>query len=214
MLIDAIRLGHAGEARITLASHMLAPGSTVAKEVFDLISIAQHYEYGSLMVNVSTSIHASVWFATRDWKTGKVAGSSDGSPGVIYRIDAKKMEGILDRHISRPGAVASPAFQAMGIFGLADIRQRFTFLDRRRSQHGGSLLGMENVVTHFLMHINEAIEAFRHSSVTGSETTVGNHLPALRSGCRDIPSAVSVFHRSPRGQRAARLPDLDESRII
>ncbi|MBS0522989.1 MAG: hypothetical protein JSS04_05065 [Proteobacteria bacterium] len=173
MLIDAIRLGQTGKARITLAAHMLAPGSTVAKEVLDLISIAQHYEYGSLMVDVSTSIDASVWFATREWKTGKMVGGRDGSPGVIYRVDAKKIEGILDRHISGPGAMAPPASQAMGIFGLADIRHRFTFLDRPRSQHGGSLLGMENVVTHFLMHINEAIEAFPfdHSSVTGSETT-------------------------------------------
>jgi len=173
MLIDVFRLGQADKARVSLSPHVLAIGTTTASELLDLISIAQHYEYGSLMVDVSTSIDASIWFATRDWKTGKVAGSHDGSPGVIYRVDAKEVEGILSKHISGPGAMAPPAFQALGIFGLADIRQRFKFLDRPRSQCGGSLLGMENVVTHFLMHINKAIEAFPfdHSSVRGRETT-------------------------------------------
>jgi len=94
--------------------------------------------------------------------------------------------------------MAPPAFQAMGIFGLADIRNRFAFLDRPRSQHGGSLLGMENVVTHFLMHINEAIVAFPfdHKSVTGSETTYSRD-----TICPPSDRGVEIFH--PESQFSA-----------
>lgn len=173
MLYDAIRIGQAHSARFGFAANLLAPGSTAAQPMLDLISIAQHYDYGSIMVDVSTSVGAAVWFATRDWTSGEIAGSSGGSPGVIYRFDATKIADILRRHVDGPGAMPPSAMQALGVFGLADIATRFSFLDRPRAQHGGSLLGMENVVTHFLMHINDAVEAFPfdHTSVTGRETS-------------------------------------------
>lgn len=172
MLYDAIRVANIGRARFGYDSAMLAEGSTVPQAMLDLISIAQHYDYGSIMVDVSTSIGAAVWFATRDWESGNVAGSSDGSPGVIYRFDAGKIAGLIARHIAGPGATPPPALHAFGVFGLADIANRFDFLERPRLQHGGSLLGMENVITHLLMLMNDAIEVFPfdQASVTGRET--------------------------------------------
>ncbi|CAH1661285.1 hypothetical protein [Chelatococcus asaccharovorans] len=173
MLYDAIRIGQAHSARLGFAANLLAPGTTAAQPMLDLISIAQHYDYGSIMVDVSTSVGAAVWFATRDWTTGEIAGSSGGSPGVIYRFDATKIAEILRKHVDGPGAMPPPAMQALGVFGLADIATRFSFLDRPRAQQGGSLLGMENVATHFLMRINDAVEVFPfdHTSVTGRETS-------------------------------------------
>lgn len=175
MLFDAIRVANVGRARFGYDAAMLAQGSNVPQAMLDLISIAQHYDYGSIMVDVSTSIGAAAWFATRDWESGKVAGSNDGSPGVIYRFDAGKIAGYMDRHIAGPGAMPPPALHAFGVFGLADIASRFSFLDRPRLQRGGSLLGMENVVTHFLMLMNDAVEVFPfdHKSVTGRETAFG-----------------------------------------
>jgi hypothetical protein len=174
MLFDIIRVGSAHQVRESLDASLQAPGTTAAQATLDLISIAQHYDYGSIMIDVSKSIPVSAWFATRDWKTGRIVGSNDGSPGVIYRFDADKIAGVLRKHIDGPGAMSPPAMQALGVFGLADIANRFSFLDRPRAQNGGSLLGMENIVTHFLMLINKAIEVFPfdHASVNGRETAL------------------------------------------
>jgi hypothetical protein len=195
MLFDAMRVGLLGQMNLGYSDTLLAPGSTVAAVMLDLIAIAQHYEYGSIMVDVSTSIDASAWFATRDWETGRVAASDDGSPGIIYRIDAKKLVGILDRHVKGEGALAPPAMQAFGVFGLADISDRFAFLDRPQRQHGGSLLGMENVIIHYLMHINKAIEVFPfdHASVTGSETSLGRD-----DICPPSDHGVEIFRPSAK----------------
>lgn len=172
MVFDVIRFSLADKVNLGYSKDLLAPGVTTPHEMLDLISIAQHYEYRSIMVDVSSSIDAATWFATRDWSSGAVAGSHDGSPGVIYRIDAHKVLGILDKHINGPGALAPEAMQTVGMFGLSDISERFELLQRPRAQEGGSLLGMENVVTHFLMHLHDAMTVFSfdHASVQGSET--------------------------------------------
>jgi hypothetical protein len=175
MLFDAIRIGLSGRVNLSLGEALVAPGSNAAQPMLDVISIAQHYEYGSIMVDVSTDIDTGVWFATRDWTTGAVAGSGDGGPGAIYRIDATKVEDMMQGHISGPGSRANPTFQALGVFGVADISRRFDFLDRPRAQFGGSLLGMENFVTHFLLEMKGAIEVYQfdHASVRGSEISLG-----------------------------------------
>lgn len=172
MMFDVIRVSLAEKVNLGYSKDMLAPGVTTPHEMLDLISIAQHYEYRSIMVDVSSSIDAATWFATRDWSSGALAGSHDGSCGVIYRIDAHKILGILDKHINGSGALAPPVMQAVGMFGLSDISERFEFLQRPRAQKGGSLLGMENVVTHFLMHLHDAMTVFTfdHASVQGGET--------------------------------------------
>ena len=173
MLFNAVRIAQAGEVNLDYEDHMVVPGSTSPQPMLDLISIAQHYEYGSVMIDVSTSIDASVWFATRDWKTGEVAGSSDGT-GVIYRIDAGRIARALGGHLKGPAAMAPPQMHAFGIFGLADIADRFEFLGRPKAQSGGSLLGMENFVTHFLLGMKKAVEVFpfEHATVKGSEISL------------------------------------------
>ncbi len=132
MMFDVIRVSLAEKVNLGYSKDMLAPGVTTPHEMLDLISIAQHYEYRSIMVDVSSSIDAATWFATRDWSSGAVAGSRDGSPGVIYRIDADKVLGILDKHINGPGALAPASMQTVGMFGLSDISERFEFLQRPR----------------------------------------------------------------------------------
>jgi len=172
MMFDAMRVSQARRVNLGYSKELLAPGATTAHEMLDLISIAQHYEYQSVMLDVSCSIDAAAWFASREWSSGAVAGSHDGSPGVIYRIDAHKILRMLDKHIIGPGALAPAAVQVVGMFGLSDISERFEFLQRPLAQKGGSLLGMENIVTHFLMHWHEAMTvfAFHHASVLGGET--------------------------------------------
>jgi hypothetical protein len=190
MLIDAMRVSQAGEVRFGYAEHLLAPGSTVTPELFDLISIAQHYEYGSIMVDVSTSIDASAWFATRDWESGEVTGSRGGEPGVIYRIDALAVARALRNYISGPGATPPPAMEALGVFGLADIGERFGFLDRPHAQQGGSLLGMGS--RHPLPHAGTRRDRSvslrsRHSHGARDPALAGRHLPTRRSRCANLP---------------------------
>jgi hypothetical protein len=195
MLFDAFRVGQAEKINLGLAESLLAPGSTAAQATLDLISIAQHYEYGSIIVDVSTSIDAAVWFATRDWVTGNLAGSEDGSPGVIYRIGADRIFDILRKHVNGPDAMPPAALQAFGMFGLADISERFDFLDRPKAQSGGSLLGMENFVTHFLMQINGVIDVFPfdHSSVSGSEIAL-----ARDDICPPYDKGAEIFRPSAK----------------
>jgi hypothetical protein len=59
-----------------------------------LISLAQHYEWPSSMVDVTSSPVIATWFATHDWATGEPS-ASQSSRAVIYRFGHAST--ILDR---------------------------------------------------------------------------------------------------------------------
>ena len=187
MVFEGARLAMSDRVRLGYDDPLIAGGTTIARDLLNLISIAQHYEYGSVMIDVSKDIDIAIWFATRDWNTGALAGSRDGSPGAIYRFDADRISAMMDHSISGPGATPPVMVQIMGIFGLADISGMFPFLQRPRLQQGGSLLGMENIVTHLLLQMHEAAEVFPfdHDSVRGDEIGLSAEdiRPSQDKGC-------------------------------
>jgi hypothetical protein len=175
MAFDSIRLLMIDRAVLTYDLSLLAHGTTVAQHMLDLISVAQHYEYGSIMVDTTRDIDTAAWFATHNWSTGELAKSIDGSSGVIYRFDGQNFSTMMENHLTGAGATPPPSVQTLGVFGLADLSDTFDFLARPRAQHGGSLLGLENVVTHFMMSkMHSVAEAFPfdHSTVTGKEISL------------------------------------------
>jgi len=186
MVFEAARLALSDKVKLGYDDNLLAVGTTLARHSLDLISISQHYEYGSIMIDVSKDVDTAVWFATRDWKTGEITKSSDGSPGVIYRFDAQKIKTMMDQSVNGPGAMAPLLVQTLGVFGLADISNSFNFLGRPQAQKGGSLLGMENILTHFLIGMQRAAEVFLfdHDSVHGNEISLarGNICPPHDKG--------------------------------
>jgi hypothetical protein len=174
LLFENIRLLQLDRVVLGYDDKLLAAGTTVPHATLEMISLSQHYEYGSIMIDVTRDVDTAVWFATRDWSTGEVAGSDDGSPGVIYRFDGHRLQAMMRNHLTGPGAMPPPAVNNIGVFGLADISERFRYLGRPSAQHGGSLLGMESFLTHFLIWKSDAARAFEfdHRTVASRGTAL------------------------------------------
>src|SRR6185295_8846478 len=96
LLVDYIRDAISGD-NVSMILRMLAqfganPGIDLGIEheprvlpntLLRLISLAQHYEYESSMVDFTKDIDTAVWFATHRWNGNPV---TEGR-GVIYRVD-------------------------------------------------------------------------------------------------------------------------------
>lgn len=143
-------------------------GTTLFQECLDLVSLSQHYGFGSVMVDITRDIDTAVWFATRDWETGHLV-RHPGEQGVIYRFDESKIRFLVKTVFQH----STSDVRNFGAFGIADISSRFAGIaDRPRAQQGGSLLGMENLIVNFLLCEYGAIEifSFDHDHVSGEET--------------------------------------------
>ena len=57
-----------------------------------LISVAQHYELGSVMVDITNEVDVAVWFATHRFANGDIARGDHDERGVIYRFDKEVIE--------------------------------------------------------------------------------------------------------------------------
>jgi hypothetical protein len=163
--------------------------------LLQLISLAQHYEYRSIMIDVTKDIDCAIWFATHEWDTGELAGSADGSPGVIYRFDRAKIAELMQNHLTGPGAMPPPAITSMGIFGHADISEQFDFLKRPRAQQGGSLLGMENFLTHFLIKLYGGATVFEFDHTTVKDIQIHRTRDDI---CPPNDSGLDIFRPSDR----------------
>ena len=62
------------------------------------------------MIDVTKDVECAMWFATRKWVTGEIAGSDDGSPGVIYRFDGHEIERAMRDHLTGRGATPPSIF--------------------------------------------------------------------------------------------------------
>lgn len=172
-IAEIARIGLLGRVNLHFGEELLAPGTTLSKDQMKLVSLAQHYEYSSVMVDISRSIDVAVWFATRNWKTGAVAGSRSGGAGAIYRFDSSQIVKMMGE-LHREDKGAPVPIPNLGAFGSTDIHDQFHNVAMRpNSQQGGSLLGMENFSINVLLKHFEAVEAFHfdHASVKGDETT-------------------------------------------
>jgi hypothetical protein len=225
------RIGLIGMVNLDFGEELLAPGTSLSKDQMKLVSLAQHYEYSSVMVDISRSIDVAVWFATRDWKTGAVAGSRNGGPGAIYRFDSSQI-GKMMNELRKEDKGALVTIPNLGAFGSTDIHDQFTHVAMRpSSQEGGSLLGMENFSINVLLKHFGAIEAFHfdHASVTGNETPQTKDTiqppddPALATfwpkglqvdGQPITPSELRAFLDMHDPQRRDHMVNLRENRLI
>lgn len=189
--LDTIRLLVSDRVNIGLGEKMAAPGTNVSKEIAKLISLAQHYEFNSVMVDVTRNVDIAATFASSDWESGKRAREGGG---VIYRFDALMIEKASVDMLK--GGVRSPLLGPLALLGVTDVHEIGFDLQRPVRQQGGSLFGLETAAAHFLFQMHGALEAFvfEEDDVGADDIPEMNHLrPA------DDPG-LAVFDMSARDQ--------------
>jgi hypothetical protein len=149
------------------------PGTNVLRSYLRLIALAQHYEHGSAMVDVTRSPDVAAWFASHRWNDGQPTRTMDGV-GLIYRFNRHALERMIsDRLLWAENG--PPGIQGLGLFGIVDISSFGRDIAARPSaQLGGSVLGLENSAMYFLMGAYSVGEVFTfpHASVTGAEVSL------------------------------------------
>jgi hypothetical protein len=159
---------------VTLARDLpqFHPGTNILRSHLRLVSLAQHYEHQSAMVDVTRSPDVAAWFASHRWTDGATT-TAMGGAGAIYRFDSQALASMVaDRILWKEGT--PPFVQGLGLLGLVDIsRTDPRTAARPAAQAGGSILGLENSAVYFLMRAYSVAEVFTfpHSSVRGSEVT-------------------------------------------
>jgi hypothetical protein len=155
-----------------------ASGTMTPNSLLRLISVAQHYELGSVMVDMTSEVDVAVWFATHRFASGEVARADHDGRGVIYRFDAEVIKqfippavniGAQTRGAFPFGSLAAPA----GLIGMTDIADLDNAYGKRpRAQAGGSILGLENSMVYLQKDPRGALEVFTFplATVTGRET--------------------------------------------
>jgi hypothetical protein len=182
------------------------PYSNVQQSELNLISLAQHYEYGSVMVDVSRSIDVALWFAAFRWKDDSLIGDSSDDYGVIYRFDAEAIKQLVKTNFAHDKDNRS-LVPHLGLFGMVDISGIDEQIARRpQAQQGGSLLGFENAVMHLLLAGGQHVEAFAfpHRSVDGSETPFRK-----RHLCPPDDPALAIFRPEEANNEPIRPGELD-----
>ncbi|MFG0259520.1 MAG: FRG domain-containing protein [Phycisphaerales bacterium JB041] len=178
------------------------PGTNVLRSHLRLIALAQHYEHGSSMVDVTRSPDIAAWFASHTWNDGQPTGTRNGV-GSIYRFNSHALETMISDRLLWADNV-HPWLQGLGLFGIVDISSfEPDIAARPAAQLGGSVLGLENSAMYFLMGAYSVGEVFTfpHASVTGSE--VGLSRSAL------CPSGDPASHilRTDGGDQAPIAPE-------
>ena len=148
------------------------PWTNLPQSQLDLISLAQHYEFGSVMVDVTRSIDVAIWFASHKYGDGTLIGAGSNGRGIVYRFDNEAINKVFGARFRHANEGPQSLVPHLGLFGLADISGFASDTAQRpAAQHGGSLLGFENSVLHLLLH-DGGVEAFTfpQGSADGSET--------------------------------------------
>lgn len=190
---------------LKLPPEVYASMTNVPKRLLKIISLSQHYEYQSVMVDLTSSVDVAVWFSSHNW-SGQLMNSSD-KLGVIYRFDQSIVNAMLEKELQEQGTAAHLVRKA-GLFGLIDISAMETdFGLRPQRQAGASLLGLENSITFMLLDAYKAAGAidvftFPLRSADGKETKLSKE----RLCPADDP-VLAVFDESGRDLNQ---PILDE----
>lgn len=157
MAMDSIRLSMTEQVELTWGGRLVAPGTNTSKALATLISVAQHYEYGSVMVDVTRSIDVALSFATHDWVSGARETVYD-SEGIVYRFDQEALDRAVQNLLK--GGLRSYWFRSLAILGMTDIHDVGFDLERPFLQEGGSIFGFETAAAHFVMQAFQAMVAF------------------------------------------------------
>lgn len=157
LALDSIRLLLTEKVNMTWGGNLVAPGTNTSKALAQIISVAQHYEYGSIMVDVSRNVDVALSFATHDWASG-ARDAVPGAGGVVYRINQKALDRAIHDLLS--GGLRSSWLQSLAILGMTDIHDVGFDLKRPKLQEGGSLFGVETAAANFVIYVFRALEAF------------------------------------------------------
>lgn len=140
-------------------------GTTFAK----LVSLSQHYEFASCMIDITSNPDVAVWFATHSWSGEPVVGDREA---VVYRFDADAVNAALQKELLAE-TPAQLAIYSTGFIGLVDIGHLSpAFGLRPQRQFGGSILGLENSSALYVMDVHCAIEVFTFPVASGPRTQV------------------------------------------
>ena len=164
---------HFNIGRVPLPPECCAPGTNVSLNLLQVISISQHYEYRSSMIDVTRDVDVAGWFASHRW-TGELASGDNSESGVIYRFDAEMINECLSKELDR-GLNIDAGLILTGLLGYADISALGEDLGSRpKAQRGGSILGFENSVVYLLLDCYSAMDVFTfpRTSLTGRETPI------------------------------------------
>jgi hypothetical protein len=167
----ALRRAVQDQWRLHLPETAIAPGTELPIRLLQFISLAQHYEYDSVMTDFTDSPAIAGWFASHHWG-GALASGTGNEFGVIYRFDMAALNERLKSHVltsSKSGA----AISGTGLLGAADIGSiGFELGARPQAQRGGGLFGTEHALSALILSTGGGLTAFTfpRSSLTGSET--------------------------------------------
>lgn len=184
------------------------PGTNLGESQLHLIALAQHYGFGSVMVDVTNSVDVASWFASRRYQDGTVCAESRAR-GVIYRFDKHQIDEVLrtrfvSRQHSSPGGAARTLLPQLGLFGLVDISQfPAEIAQRPGAQRGGSLFGFENSVLHLMLCESAAVEAFTFPHAPSDADATGLTKAQL---CPPDDPALATFDASGENGDAALSP--------
>ena len=141
-LVDAMD-GHHGIAD-SEATRLLNIPSTLGA----LISLAQHYEWPSSMVDVTSSPAIATWFATHDWMTGERRADTSSS-AVIYRF--RQPGTLLPQAQSHLDELAAEILSRTGTYGFVDLGSLPIDAARPRQQRGGAVFGLESLLLNLVL---------------------------------------------------------------
>lgn len=129
--------------------------------IIELISLSQHYGFGSTMVDITKDPDIATWFATHKWSGEKI--NTDEGNGVIYRFIRKNEEinNDLNKELASEDVPTRFAILVAGLYGIADISSFPKELGYRpNAQKGGSILGLENFIVHYVLDLNRCYEVY------------------------------------------------------
>jgi hypothetical protein len=144
-----IAMADGDSANLSL-KHIDERGTNVPENLLKLISIAQHYEFPTVMVDLSSSLDVASWFATHSWGDGK---PFEKGEGVIYRFNKRAIMNMVRMELDKSFLGNAHKMEACASYGIADINNMDSSYGLRpKVQHGASIFGLENTFLYLLMH--------------------------------------------------------------
>lgn len=147
------------------------PMTNITTELATLVSLSQHYEFGSCMIDITNDPDVAIWFASHSWSG--VPTVIDGQYGVVYRFNADAINAALQKELLAETSAQLAIFNA-GLLGLVDISHHSdAFGLRPLRQAGGSIMGLENSMALYILDVYGALEVFTFplATVSGNESS-------------------------------------------
>ncbi|MCO6457336.1 MAG: FRG domain-containing protein [Pirellulaceae bacterium] len=169
---------------------------SIPQSLAELIALAQHYEFPSCMVDITTRPRVACWFATHRWASGELV--TGPGEGVVYRIDTTRLVSLIKEKLL-DGRTQSAALADSGVFGHVDLAGLPTEIcERVRAQSGGSIFGLDSAVLCAMAFGFGAVDVFTfpHRTTLGSET--GLSMPDIRPDDDRMTEVFGEEHRDHR----------------